>query len=153
MAQLTAPTFDPGIDGIYDLAPFTGTSWPNWTVQGDGAITIEDATAFIACWIGAHSSQSASSASSGASQSMGRDIPVVVTNVSSGSFETSVVLPADAKFDPSTNQCGNLMNVDRGPGAGMMFFTEFDAGKRTVHIAGTLAGNSPYDVGVIHLAN
>ena len=100
------PTFDPSVDGVFDLAPYTGTTWPDWTVQGDSAITIQTAAAFIACWIGAHSS-AVGAESLATNQSVGRTIPVTVAGGSSGKcFEVSVVLPAGATFDASIDAMG-----------------------------------------------
>ncbi len=150
----SAPVFDPAVDGIYDLAPYTGTTWPDWTVQGDGKIDIEDAEAFVACWTGAHSSQgSSSSAQSSQSLSEGAAIPITAADDGSGVFRARFTLPANAGFDPSTNSNGNLANVDRGPGAGTLFFTEYDASSRTIYLTGSLEGTPPYVVGVVHTAN
>lgn len=155
------PAWDSATDSLFDLAPHTDGAWPNWTAEGDGSIDIQDAAAFIDCWIGSHSSSSTSSVEyaplincryDALSSADGNEIAVVVDDAPGGMFETTIGIPDGARFNPALDGSGNLRNVVRGAGAGGMFFSEYDAAARTIRLTGSLTGLSPYIVAVIHLA-
>ncbi|MCE5199299.1 MAG: Ig-like domain-containing protein [Armatimonadota bacterium] len=157
----SAPLFDASTDGPFDLAPHTSNVWPSWTATGDHLININDANAFIDCWLGSHSSQQSASvpavstracASRTSTISAGNQITVSIDSANNGVFETSVQLPAGATFNAALDtSCGNLKNVDPGKSVGEMFFTEYDRRSRTIKLAGNVYGDPPYKVAVIRL--
>lgn len=151
--QTSLPVFDPITDGLYDLAPHSSDDWPAWTPSGDGTINIQDAMAFIGCWVGAHSSQPSSSAASEASRALSVSKPIVVEvrEARAGTFEVCVEIPADARFDACTDSAGNLINATRGDGAGNLFFSEYDPDTRTVRLTGEIARPVPCAVAIVYV--
>lgn len=154
------PAFDPRVDGRYDLAPRTTGTWPNWAALGDQVVDIKDASAFIECWITSRYLSGTSQAASCASLTMGdrverpaakNAITVSVNDAPGGQFQTSVTIPADAEFDPTVDNSGNLLNVSQGRDVSGLFFTEYDAATRTVLLAGSVTGRAPYKVATIYL--
>jgi hypothetical protein len=145
-------------DGRFDLAPRTNGVWPDWTATGDQVIDIQDAVAFIDCWIGSHSQSQTSACyvsvnrcNSSIRSFADREIAVTVDYAPSGVFEVSVPLPDGAWFSSVLDNSGNLKNVIRGSGSGGMVFSEYDALNRTVRLAGSVSGLPPYAVAVIRL--
>ncbi|MCE5324389.1 Ig-like domain-containing protein [bacterium] len=156
----TSPVWDDSTDGPFDLAPCTDGTWPNWTAEGDGCIDIQDAAAFIDCWVGSHTSSEVSSANyvpahscrySALSSDSSDEIYVVVDSATGGMFETSVGIPDGRGFSPVMDGSGNLKNVVRGAGSGAVFFSEYDKSTRTVHITGSVTGAFPYLVAIIKI--
>jgi len=161
--QNPLPSFDPAADGAFDLAPRTTGAWPNWTPIGDGAITIQDASAFIECWTVSHTPQPQGAADLARTAKV--RIPVVdirrdgnmliltTNDVTNGLFEAAVRVPTWCGFDPSLDRDGNLANVTRGGDIGAFFFSEFDPYTRTVRITGDVRGKAPYNVAVIRISD
>jgi hypothetical protein len=157
----SVPAWDAVTDGPFDLAPHTDGTWPYWTAEGDGRVDIQDAAAFVDCWVGSHSSSRMSSVEYAPLRNCRYDaldsadeneIVVAVNDAPGGMFETTIGIPDGARFNPALDGSGNLRNVVRGPGAGGLFFSEYDATTRTVRLTGSVTGISPYLVATIHLA-
>ncbi|MHB9036293.1 MAG: Ig-like domain-containing domain [Armatimonadota bacterium] len=155
----TIPVWSDATDSKFDLAPHTDGVWPNWTPQGDQSIDILDATAFIDCWIGSHAGGLSSVAYAPMEQSWSyaqtlassSEIVVTVDDAPADMFEIEVQLPSGARFFPVKDDYGNLRNVIRSTGTGGLLFSEYDAKKGAVRLAGSVCGARPYRVAVIRL--
>jgi len=148
-------TFNPDIDQAFDLAPRTIGQWPDWRPIGDEAINIQDATAFIECWIASHppTEQSVARGCVTASRvslvQTPAGIEVIVRDTGASVFEVAVPLDPNVTWDTSPDYSGNVRCVRKGPGAGNLFFAEFDRLRGVVRITGRLAGSAPYVVAVV----
>lgn len=152
------PPFDAALDSPYDLAPRTSVAWPFWSSIGDRRINIDDASAFIDCWVNSRSASTVGpsplamqTVRAAGIEIRGDDLTVTLDDAPGGMFETSVVLPADRAFDASAGPDGNLARVTPGTSVGSLFFTEYDDATRAVHITGCARGGAPYVVASVHL--